>query len=351
MSNHRKKIGLAPGSVIFTGDRKVDKVLIHYMQYDEENTIDKEIDSHSENIFNASPLDKVNWYDVRGIHDTKLIELFGKNFSIHPIVLENIVDVNQRPKFEEYDKGIFIALRALSFNKKKNEVQKEHVVIYFNNGLIITFQETESDLFEAVRKRILSSSLRIRQRETDYLAYALLDVIVDKYYIVLEEMEDVIENLEEKMLVEQNIKDKNKIHHLKKELLIMRKSVAPLREAIGQFSKTESSFVQNNSQAFIRDLYEHTVQIMDSIDSSRDILNGLQDLFISEISFKMNKVMQLLTLISVIFIPLTFLAGIYGMNFDNIPELHYRYGYHILLGVMFVIFILLLVFFKRKKWL
>ena len=321
------------------------------MQYDEENTIDKEIDSHSENIFNASPLDKVNWYDVRGIHDTKLIELFGKNFSIHPIVLENIVDVNQRPKFEEYDKGIFIALRALSFNKKKNEVQKEHVVIYFNNGLIITFQETESDLFEAVRKRILSSSLRIRQRETDYLAYALLDVIVDKYYIVLEEMEDVIENLEEKMLVEQNIKDKNKIHHLKKELLIMRKSVAPLREAIGQFSKTESSFVQNNSQAFIRDLYEHTVQIMDSIDSSRDILNGLQDLFISEISFKMNKVMQLLTLISVIFIPLTFLAGIYGMNFDNIPELHYRYGYHILLGVMFVIFIVLLVFFKRKKWL
>lgn len=351
MSNRRKKIGLAPGSVIFTGDRKVDKVLIHYMQYDEENSIDKEIDSHSENIFNASPLDKVNWYDVRGIHDTKLIELFGKNFSIHPIVLENIVDVNQRPKFEEYDKGIFIALRALSFNKKKNEVQKEHVVIYFNNGLIITFQETESDLFEAVRKRILSSSVRIRQRETDYLAYALLDVIVDKYYIVLEEMEDVIENLEEKMLVEQNIKDKNKIHHLKKELLIMRKSVAPLREAIGQFSKTESSFVQNNSQAFIRDLYEHTVQIMDSIDSSRDILNGLQDLFISEISFKMNKVMQLLTLISVIFIPLTFLAGIYGMNFDNIPELHYRYGYHILLGVMFVIFILLLVFFKRKKWL
>ena len=351
MSNHRKKIGLAPGSVIFTGDRKVDKVLIHYMQYDEENTIDKEIDSHSENIFNASPLDKVNWYDVRGIHDTKLIELFGKNFSIHPIVLENIVDVNQRPKFEEYDKGIFIALRALSFNKKKNEVQKEHVVIYFNNGLIITFQETESDLFEAVRKRILSSSVRIRQRETDYLAYALLDVIVDKYYIVLEEMEDVIENLEEKMLVEQNIKDKNKIHHLKKELLIMRKSVAPLREAFGQFSKTESSFVQNNSQAFIRDLYEHTVQIMDSIDSSRDILNGLQDLFISEISFKMNKVMQFLTLISVIFIPLTFLAGIYWINFDNIPELHYRYGYHILLGVMFVIFILLLVFFKRKKWL
>ena len=351
MSNRRKKIGLAPGSVIFTGNRKVDKVLIHYMQYDEENIIEKEIDSHSKNILNASPIDKIDWYDVRGMHDTKLIELLGKTFSIHPIVLENIVDVHQRPKYEEYDKGNFITLRALSFDKNEIEVKKEHVALYFHEGFIITFQETESDLFEAVRKRILSSSGRIRQRGSDYLAYALVDAIVDNYYIVLEEMEEVIENLEEKMLIGQDIKDKTKIHNLKKELLIIRKSVAPLREAIGQFSKTESNFVQNNSQVFIRDLYEHTVQIMDTIDSSRDILNGLQDLFISEISFKMNKVMQLLTLISVIFIPLTFLAGIYGMNFDNIPELHHQYGYHILLGVMFVIFIVLLIFFKRKKWL
>lgn len=351
MNNRRKKIGLAPGSVIFTGNRKVDKVLIHYMQYDGESIVEKEIDSHSKTILNTSPIDKVDWYDVRGMHDTKLIELLGKTFSIHPIVLENIADVHQRPNYEEYDKGNFITLRALSFDKDKIKVQKEHVALYFNKGLIITFQETESDLFEAVRKRILSSSGRIRQRGSDYLAYALVDAIVDNYYVVLEEVEEVIENLEEKMLVEQDIKDKTKIHNLKKELLIIRKSVAPLREAIGQFSKTESSFVQNNSQIFIRDLYEHTVQIMDTIDSSRDLLNGLQDLFISEISFKMNKVMQLLTLISVIFIPLTFLAGIYGMNFDNIPELHYQYGYHILLGVMFVIFMVLLIFFKRKKWL
>jgi magnesium transporter len=351
MSNRRKKIGLAPGSVIFTGNRKVDKVFIHYMQYDEENIIEKEIDSHSKNILNASPIDKIDWYDVRGMHDTKLIELLGKTFSIHPIVLENIVDVHQRPKYEEYDKGNFITLRSLSFDKNEIEVKKEHVALYFNEGFIITFQETESDLFEAVRKRILSSSGRIRQRGSDYLAYALVDSIVDNYYIVLEEMEEVIENLEEKMLTGQDIKDKTKIHNLKKELLIIRKSIAPLREAIGQFSKTESIFVQNNSLVFIRDLYEHTVQIMDTIDSSRDILNGLQDLFISEISFKMNKVMQLLTLISVIFIPLTFLAGIYGMNFDNIPELHYKHGYHILLGIMFVIFIVLLFLFKRKKWL
>lgn len=206
-------------------------------------------------------------------------------------------------------------------------------------------------MFEAVRKRITIASGRIRQRGVDYLAYALIDVIVDNYYIVLEEMEEVIETLEEKMLIEQDIKDKSKIYNLKKELLIVRKSIAPLREAIGRFSKTDNSLIQDNNKVFIRDLYEHTVQIMDTIDSSRDILNGLQDLFISEISFKMNKVMQLLTLISVIFIPLTFLVGFYGMNFDNIQELHYKYGYHILLSIMFLISFILILLFKRKKWL
>jgi magnesium transporter len=351
MDKRRKKIGLAPGSVIFTGNRKVDKVLIHYMQYNGDGLVEKEIDSHSKNVFHQSLVDKVDWYDIRGMHDTKLVQLLGETFNIHALTLESVVDIHQRPKYEEYDKGNFIILKALSFDKNKIEVKKEHVALYFNEGFIITFQETETDLFEAVRKRITVSSGRIRQRGADYLAYALIDVIVDNYYVVLEEMEEVIETLEEKMLIEQDIKDKSKIHNLKKELLIIRKSIAPLREAIGRFSKTDSSLIQDNNKVFIRDLYEHTVQIMDTIDSSRDILNGLQDLFISEISFKMNKVMQLLTLISVIFIPLTFLAGIYGMNFDNIPELHYKYGYHILIGIMFLIFFVLLFLFKRKKWL
>nr|WP_299169519.1 magnesium/cobalt transporter CorA [uncultured Allomuricauda sp.] len=351
MNRLRKKTGLAPGSVVFTGNRKVDKVLIHYLQYDGNSLLEKEIDSHSKNELKQSPVDKVDWYDVRGLHDTELVKFFGNNFDIHPLVLEGVVDTYQRPKFEEYDKGNFITLRALSFDKNRVEIIKEHVSIYFNEGFIITFQETESDLFEAVRKRITSSSGRIRQRGADYLAYALVDALVDYYYVVLEEIEEVIEGLEEKMLVELDIKDKTKIHQLKKELLIVRKSVAPLREAIARFSKTDSNVVRDNTQIFIRDLYEHTVQIMDTIDSSRDILNGLQDLFISELSFKMNKVMQLLTLISVIFIPLTFLAGIYGMNFDNIPELHHKHGYHILLGVMLIIVVVLMFIFRRKKWL
>ena len=351
MKNQKKKKGLSPGTLVFTGNRKVDKVLIHYMQYDSDQLTEKELDNQTESKLNQSHSDKVDWYDVRGMHDTKLIEEFGSNFDIHPLILEAAVDIHQRPKFDEHDKGNFITLRAIHFDKEKVEIKKEHVAIYFNEGFLVSFQETESDLFELVRKRIKTGTGRIRQRGSDYLAYAIVDTLVDDYYVTLEEIEELIEVLENKMMIDLDVKNKSDIHRLKKELLVLRKSVSPLREAISKFSKTDSPFVKDINQIFTRDLYEHTVQVMDSVESYRDILNGLQDLFISEVSFKMNKVMQLLTLISVIFIPLTFLAGIYGMNFDNIPELHYKYGYFILLGVMIAMALILLFLFKRQKWL
>lgn len=350
MSKHRKKSGLAPGSVVFTGNRKVENVLVNYMQYDAKKLEETIIESHKQTTFEASPKDKVDWYDVRGMHDTDLIQFFGTTFSIHPLVLEAAVDIYQRPKYDEYENGNFITMRAISFDKESLEIKKEHVALYFYEGFLITFQETESDLFETVRRRIHTSSGRIRDRGADYLAYALVDALVDEYYVALEDMEEVIEALEERMTVQLDMSNKADLHKLKKELLVLRKSVSPLREAIGRFSKTDSPFVQERSRIFIRDLYEHTVQVMDSVESYRDILNGLQDLFISEVSFKMNKVMQLLTLISVIFIPLTFLAGIYGMNFEYIPELHYRNGYFILLGVMAVLAVLLILLFRKKNW-
>jgi magnesium transporter len=351
MRNQKKKKGLSPGSVIFTGNQKVDKVLIHYMQYNSEVLIEKQLDSHTDSKLNQSPADKVDWYDVRGMHDTQLVEQFGNNFDIHPLILEAAVDTHQRSKFDEHEKGNFITLRAIQFDKENIKIKKEHVAIYFNEGFLVSFQESDSDLFESVRKRIKVGTGRLRQRGSDYLAYALVDTLVDDYYVALEEIELLIESLEEKMMSDVDVKNKSDIHRLKKELLVMRKSVAPLREATGKFSKTDSPLVKDINRVFTRDLYEHTVQVMDSVESYRDILNGLQDLFISELSFKMNKVMQLLTLISVIFIPLTFLAGIYGMNFDNIPELHHKYGYHILLVIMAMTALVLLIIFKRKKWL
>ena len=351
MNKKRKKAGSIPGSVVYTGNNKTDKVYIHFLQYDGEELTENTFDSHKGLELVKENAAKVDWYDIRGMHNTELIEVFGKSFNLHPIILENAVDIHNRPKFEEYQNGNFIILKALRFNKDTKTVSKEHIALYFTKSFVITFQETESDVFAGVRSRINNSKGRIRERGTDYLAFSLIDEIVDHYFEVLDSVEEVIEELEDAISTAEELNRKSDIHSLKKELLVLRKAISPLREAISRFYKTESAIVDDRSRVFLRDLYEHTIQIMDTIESYRDVLNGLQDLLITEVSFRMNKIMQLLTLISVIFIPLTFLAGIYGMNFDNIPELHYKYGYHILLGIMLVVAVVLLILFRRKKWL
>jgi len=346
----RKKIGLPPGSVVFTGNQKVEKVVIHYLQYDEKELEENTFDNQTKITFEPSLDEQVDWYDMRGLHDTKLLESIGKTFDIHSLILENIADVQQRPKFEEYEKGIFIVVRAFTFDRIDKRVKAEQVAIYFRKGLLISFQENESDLFVAVRNRVQAGRGKVRSKGADYLAYALLDNIIDNYFVVFDEIQDVMENLEEKLLDNPDSSIKGEIHHLKKELLVVRKSISPLRETISQFSKTDSSHVEENTTIYIRDVYDHTIQIMDLNETQRDILNGMQDLYISEISFKMNQVMQVLTIITTIFVPLSFLAGLYGMNFEKIPELKYENGYFVLLSVMFLIFVGSLIFFKKKKW-
>ncbi len=351
MSKKHKKIGLPPGSVVFTGSRKVEKIGIHYLQYDFDHFKESVLDNHTEITFHQSKEDSIDWYDIRGLHDSNLIETIGKTFQIHPLIQEDIVDINQRPKFEEYENGLFIIIRALAFDKPKVEISTEQVAVYFCKGLLFSFQETQSDLFKSARQRIQSGKGRIRQRGTDYLAYALMDEVVDHYFFVLDQVEQVIEQLEEDLLskAESNIKDR--IHHLKKELFIARKSIAPLREAISKFSKTENEIIDESSSVFLRDLHDHTIQVMDMVENYRDILHGLHDLHLSEISFRMNQVMKVLTIITTIFVPLSFLAGLYGMNFNNMPELQYKNGYFILLGVMVLILVGLLIWFRNKKWL
>lgn len=346
----QKIFGLPPGSVVFTGNQKVDKVVIHHLQYDEKKLEENTFDNQSEIAFEPSLDELVDWYDMRGLHDTNLLESIGKTFEIHPLILEDVADVRQRPKFEEYEKGVFVIVRAFTFDRKENKLKTEQVAIYFRKGLLISFQENESDLFAAVRNRVHAGRGKVRSKGTDYLTYALLDNIIDNYFVVFDEIQDVMENLEEKLLNNPDSSIKSQIHHLKKELLVVRKSISPLREAINQFSKTDSTHVEENTTVYIRDVYDHTIQIMDLNETQRDILNGMQDLYISEISFKMNQVMQVLTIITTIFVPLSFLAGLYGMNFEKIPELKHENGYFILLGVMFMIFVGSLIFFKKKKW-
>ena len=350
MAKVRKKIGLPPGSVVFTGNQKVEKVQIHFLKYNNEHFEDNALDNHSEIIFQQSEEHLIDWYDLRGLHDASLIEQIGSIFKLHPLVLEDIADTQQRPKFEEYKEGIFLVFRALSFDKVKKKILSEQIALYFKKGLVLTFQEDHTDIFATVRQRIHAGKGKIRQRGADYLTYALADNIVDNYFLVLDQVEEEIELLEDGLLVSPDSRSKGAIHHLKKEVIRIRKSIAPLREAISRFSKSDSELIDESTLVFVRDLYDHTIQIMDVVDSYRDMLNGLQDLYISEISFKMNQVMQVLTIITTIFVPLSFLAGLYGMNFDNMPELHYKYGYFVLIGVMFFLAIGLLFWFRKKRW-
>lgn len=350
MAKQRKKAGLPPGSITFTGDQKVNKIFIHYLMYNNELLKEKSLLSHDKITFRQSADEGVEWYDIRGLHNTDLIAAIGKKFDIHSLILEDIADVNQRPKYEEYEKGNFISIKALSFNKEKVKVKTAQISIYFNQGLLISFQEEETDVFASVRQRLQLDRGRIRQRGADYLAYALIDNLVDHYYQIINDIEEAIELLEDQLLSQPGNNLKGQIHHLKKELLIIRKSISPLREAINQFVKSDSPFIEERTAIFVRDIYDHTIQVMDMIETYRDMLNGLQDLYLSEISFKMNQVMQVLAVVTTIFVPISFLAGLYGMNFKNIPELQTKNGYFILLAVMLVIVLSLLYYFKRKKW-
>ena len=346
----RKKIGLPPGSIIFTGKRKVEQVLIHYLEFNETQLNEKELSNDSIESFHEPVEEFIQWYDIRGLHHVELIEEIGKVFKVHSLALEDIVDINQRPKFEEYQDGLFVTCRALHFDPIQKGIKTEHVALFFGNGFVLSFQENADDLFTDVRKRIQNGRGRIRKKDASYLAYSILDSLIDRYFLVLDEVESSMEKLELQITQGGHQMDKSDIHNLKQEMLIFRKTISPTREAISKFSKSDHSMIEDSTQIFVRDLYDHTVQIMDIAETYRDTLNGLQDLYISEISLRMNQVMQVLTIVTTIFVPLSFLAGLYGMNFENIPELRVKYGYFILLGIMLTISISMLIFFKRKKW-
>lgn len=350
MKLRKKNIGLPPGTVLYTGQKTDLEIRINYIQFDESD-YKEELDQDERHVvLHPSNLDLVQWYDIRGLHDEDLINKIGDIFSIHPIAKEDAVDVTQRPVFTEYENAAFISLKCVELDKNQNLVI-QHVSVYFGEGFVISFQENEDDIFSDIRTRIKNPSSRIRIKKADYLAYAIVDFLVDKYFLFLEKISKTIIKLEEEISLRPENVDKSEIFILRKELMRVRKTVSPLRDALNQFSRSEIDLIDDKTIAFLRDVTDHVIQIMDSIDNQRDILSGLQDLYISEISLKMNQVMQFLTIITAIFVPISFLAGLYGMNFDYMPELHFRYGYFILLGIMFLIIMILIWNFRRKKWL
>jgi magnesium transporter len=350
--NHRRqslKVGMSPGSVAFIGEQKVDKVRIDAIQYDT-NNFNELPDISFEKCHELLQLPGVIWINVFGIHSVETIKGIGKIFDLHPLTLEDIANTVQRLKVEEFPSYLFFVLKMLNYIEERQEVTFEHISLILGQNYVVTFQEEIGDVFDEVRDRIRKAKGRLRSMKSDYLAYALMDAVVDHYFLAVELIGDRIEEIDDQILEEPNPENIKEIHLLKRGILNMRKAVWPLREEIGTLGKNESGLIHQESKIFWRDLYDHTIQIIDMVETYRDILGGMHDTYLSSVSNRMNEIMKVLTIIATVFIPLTFIVGIYGMNFQNMPELKWTYGYYMVWGIMLAIGIGLMTYFKRKKW-
>lgn len=344
-----KKVGLPPGSIVHIGNKRMEKVKITIIDYDEKHFQEKEVKSVEECSYYKDK-STITWINVDGVHEIKVIEEIGKHFNLHPLILEDIVDTDQRPKIKDFRDYIFIILKMLYCDKKSNAIQVEQVSLILGKNYVISFQEREGDVFNAIRERIRNNIGRIRKLGADYLVYSLIDAIVDNYFTIIEKLDEEIESLEDKVVIQPNPSNVQAIHKLKMDLIFLRKSVWPLREVISFLEKDESPLVLESTNIYLRDVYGHTIQVMDTIETLRDIISGILDIYLSSINTRMNEIMKMLTIIATIFIPLTFITGIYGMNFQYMPEIKWFWGYPAVLLGMLIIGIVMVIYFKRKKW-
>lgn len=349
-SQFKKQIGLKPGAAIYTGHKDEKSLKIDYYSYNETklecNTINQ-----VEDVLVLKNEDSKLWANLNGLNHTQSIEKLCNELNIHTLSIADVVHVGQRPKVDEHPEYIFVLLKMLQYDAEGN-LDSEQVSFILGNDFLLSFQEAEGDVFNGVRERLKVTPSRIRSYKQDYLLYALIDAIVDHYYLVIETLGHKVETLEDELFVSKS--DENvtaQIQELKREVLRIRRSVFPLREVIGRLEKSEHPLINKNTTNYFRDVYEHIIQILENIDINREMIWGLMDMHMTAISNRMNEVMKVLTIIATIFIPLTFIAGIYGMNFEYMPELQYHNAYFILLGAMLVLFIGMIFYFKRKKWL
>ncbi|MCF7803445.1 MAG: magnesium/cobalt transporter CorA [Candidatus Marinimicrobia bacterium] len=344
-----KQPGTAPGTLVHSGERRTEDVQITVIDYDGQGLAERTI----EDINECAPYKdtgSVTWINIDGLHEVDMLETLGEQYDIHPLVLEDILSTRQRPKVEDYDDYVYIVLRMLTTDENDIKIEDEQFSMILGGDFLITFQEKPGDVFDPVRERLRNSKRQIRSLGADYLAYALIDAIVDHYFVALEGIGETIVDIEGELMEESEQEDLESIHGLKREMILFRKSVWPLREVIAQINRGESSLFQKKTLVYLRDVYDHTIQVMDTIESYRDMLSSLLDLYLSTLSNRMNDVMKVLTIIATIFIPLTFIAGIYGMNFNYMPELQWKWGYPTVWGFMIIIGAGMVFYFKKKKW-
>ncbi len=343
-------MGQAPGELIFIGKQKVQESTIRIIDYDQDNLSEEYLQDINEGL-PFKDTSSVTWLNVYGLHDSELIRSVGAGFGLHPLVLEDISNTGQRPKMEEYDDYLFFVLKLMRYDEKEGKIHSEQLSMVLGKTFLITFHERPADVFEPVRDRIRKHKGRIRKVGIDYLAYALLDTIVDNYIFIIERLGEHIEDIEDEILESPTQDVLARINAYKREMNYLRKSIRPTKEFLLQLNRLDSDLVQEQTMPFLKDLLDLASQAVEVVDTYREMLSDHLNIYNTGISNRLNEIMKVLTIFSAIFIPLTFIAGIYGTNFEHLPELHYRYSYFVFWGVMLAVALIMVRFFKRRNWL
>ncbi|MDD4294302.1 MAG: magnesium/cobalt transporter CorA [Candidatus Omnitrophica bacterium] len=344
-----KTAGHLPGELIHIGENTGKKVKVSVMDYDPDAFREK-TDINIDEALSFKDNNSITWINVDGLHELGIIEKIGNKFGLHSLTLEDIVNTGQRPKFEDFESYIFIVLKMVMFDDKNKEITAEQVSFILGEDFVVSFQEKEGDVFDPIRERIRKAKGRVRKMKADYLAYSLIDAVIDNYFSILEKLDDKIEIIEETLISNPEPNTLGDIYKLKRDIIFLKKSIWPLREAVNSLERTESDIISENMGVFFRDIYDHTIQAIDTVETFRDMVSGMLDIYLSSISNRMNEIMKVLTIFAAIFIPLTFIAGIYGMNFEFIPELKWKWGYFMALSIMFLLGTGMLFYFRKKKW-
>jgi magnesium transporter len=345
-----QKIGLPPGALVYIGEKTDKEFEITTVEYNEQ-----EYRETTNKIFKKCPViskesPTITWVNINSLHNTRNLEELGGCYRLHPLVLEDILNTEQRPKLDDHGDYLFIVLRMLHFQEMQREIAAEQVSLILGNNYLISLHENDQDVFEVIRERLKDGKSRIRRSGADYLAYSLLDLIVDNYFVILEDLGEVIEDLETEVVSTPTPATLSQIHRLKRHMIMLRKSVWPLREVVSRLERSESVLIKDPTILYLKDVYDHLIQIIDNIETYRDILSGMLDIYLSSISNRLNEVMKVLTIIATIFIPLTFIAGVYGMNFKYMPELEWYWGYFSVLLLMALVSLIMVMFFRSKGW-
>ena len=350
MKSRQAKVGAAPGTMEQVGERMADKTSLRVVTYNAAEVRTWPPRDSAEGIF-PSIGQGVTWINVDGLHQVDVVTTLGREFNLSALVLEDILNTDHRPKLEIHDDFLFIVVKMLVPEPARDSFRVEQLSLILGDAFLLSFQESEGDVFDAIRQRIASGKGRIRQSGPDYLAYALLDAVVDNYFLVLETISAELERLEEALLTAPGPSDLHRFHRLRREAILLRRIIWPIREALAGLIRDDSALIKPETRVFFRDVHDHAVQAMDIVESLRDLASSLLELHLSRNSQRMNETIKVLTLIATIFIPLTFIAGVYGMNFEFMPELRWPWGYPLILLFMLGVAVAMLLYFKRRHWL